>query len=228
MEGLIVSDANLTIYIHPSMFKSIRGAILSQLSSLLFKYDEVFEGVPLAYQVDGLSRTARILRGLIPYVEVKVRASLLLFSPKPDMLIEGKVVKLGRESVHATVLGFSSAAIMLEDIRGEFKYKTRDGVATFTSRYHKHHSIKVGSIIRFTVKGMDEEMLHISGSLVPPNTGCIHWLSKHEVYEAPQKERSIKRNHMDSADDNVLEQNPSSFQSSERSRPHKSRKRMTQ
>ncbi|PKU70651.1 hypothetical protein MA16_Dca018728 [Dendrobium catenatum] len=156
MEGLMVSDANLTVYIHPSMANKIRGAILSQLSSLLFKYDEMFEGVLLAYQVDGRSRSARILPGLVPHIGVKLRASLLLFSPKPNMFIEGKVVKLGRESVHATVLGFSSAAIMLEDIRAEFKYKTRDGVGTFTSRYNKHHLIKVGSIIRFIVKRREE------------------------------------------------------------------------
>ncbi|KAI0502249.1 hypothetical protein KFK09_017196 [Dendrobium nobile] len=221
MEGLMVSDANLTVYIHPSMANKIRGAILSQLSSLLFKYDEMFEGVLLAYQVDGRSRSARILPGLVPHIGVKLRASLLLFSPKPNMFIEGKVVKLGRESVHATVLGFSSAAIMLEDIRAEFKYKTRDGVGTFTSRYNKHHLIKVGSIIRFIVKSLDEEMLHISGSLVPPNTGCINWLSKHEVDDASQKERGIKRNRANGVEENALEQDPSFFHSSKRSRSHK-------
>lgn len=222
----MVSDTNLTVYIHPSMANIIRGAILGQLSSLLFKYNEVFEGVLLAYQVDGLSRSARILPGLTPYFGVNLRANLLIFSPKPNMLIEGKVVKLGRESVHATVLGFSSAAIMLEDIRGEFKYKTRDGVATFTSRFHKHHLIKVGSIIRFIVKSMDEEMLHITGSLVPPNTGCIWWLSKHGVDDVSQKERYMKRNRVDGVEENVLKQDPSSFsQSSKRSRPHKSKTR---
>ncbi|PKU59680.1 hypothetical protein MA16_Dca028450 [Dendrobium catenatum] len=87
MEGLMVSDANLTVYIHPSMANKIRGAILSQLSSLLFKYDEIFEGVLLAYQVDGRSRSARILPGLVPHIGVKLRASLLLFSPKPNMFI---------------------------------------------------------------------------------------------------------------------------------------------
>lgn len=222
----MVSDSNLTVYIHPSMANRIRGAILSQLSSLLFKYDEVFEGVLLAYQVDSLSRSARILPGLTPYFGVKLRASLLIFSPKPNMLIEGKVVKLGRESIHATVLGFSSAAIMLEDIRGEFKYKIKDGVTTFTSRYDKHHFIKVGSIIRFILKSMDEEMLHISGSLVPPNTGCIYWLSRCEVDDGSQKGRCMKRNRVDGVDEIALKQDPSSFnQSSKRSRLHESKTR---
>lgn len=41
----------------------------------------------LAYQVDGRSRSARILPGLVPHIGVKLRASLLLFSPKPNMFI---------------------------------------------------------------------------------------------------------------------------------------------
>lgn len=36
---------------------------------------------------------------------------------------EGKVVKVGRDSIHAVVLGFASAAILIEDIRDEFKIK---------------------------------------------------------------------------------------------------------
>lgn len=36
---------------------------------------------------------------------------------------EGKVVKLAQESIHVIVLGFSSAVIIEEEIRGEFKYK---------------------------------------------------------------------------------------------------------
>lgn len=35
---------------------------------------------------------------------------------------EGKVVKVGKESIHAIVLGFSSASIMSEDIREELKF----------------------------------------------------------------------------------------------------------
>ncbi|KAG0470628.1 hypothetical protein HPP92_017328 [Vanilla planifolia] len=196
MEGLTVSDAKLTVYIHPSMSKQIRRAILDQLSSLLFTYNEVFDGVLLAFEVHLPDKKARILPGLVPYFGVKLKATLLLFSPKPDMLIEGKVVKLGKDSVHATVLGFCSAAILLGDIREEFKYREREGVKSFRSKTYKHHRIKVGSIIRFVFKSMDEETLHISGSLLPPHTGCIIWLSKHEIEDRLQTE-SLKRHYKD-------------------------------
>jgi hypothetical protein len=36
---------------------------------------------------------------------------------------EGTVVKIGKDSIHAVVLGFASAAILIEDIRAEFKYR---------------------------------------------------------------------------------------------------------
>ncbi|KAK8941041.1 hypothetical protein KSP39_PZI009921 [Platanthera zijinensis] len=193
MEGLTVSDANLTVYIHPSMTNKVRGAILTQLSSLLFRYSEDLEGVLLAYQVNVRSKVARILPGLVPHFGVKLKATLLLFAPKPGMFIEGKVVKIGRESIHAIVLGFSSAAIMLGDIREEFKFQIEKGTETYISKSHKGHRIKVGSIIRFALKSMDEEILHISGSLIPPNTGCIHWLSKYGMEHDPHTKRSAKR-----------------------------------
>ncbi|KAJ6839085.1 uncharacterized protein M6B38_316430 [Iris pallida] len=178
MEGLEVGNADLIVYIHPSKANKVRQAILRQLSSLLFTYDEIFNGVVLAYEVTIQSRTAKILPGLVPHFGVKVKATFLIFSPRPNMLLEGKVVKLGKESIHVVVLGFCSVAIMLEDIREEFKYKIKDGQGVFSSRSHKRHIIKVGSMVRFSVKSLDEETLHISGSLVPPHTGCIRWLFK--------------------------------------------------
>lgn len=42
--------------------------------------------------------------------------SILIFS-------EGEVVKVGQQSIHIVVLGFSSAVIADEDIREDFKYK---------------------------------------------------------------------------------------------------------
>ncbi|KAL8120208.1 hypothetical protein AgCh_017380 [Apium graveolens] len=39
------------------------------------------------------------------------------------MLLEGKVVKLRQQAIHVTVLGFSSAVIIEEDIPKEFRYK---------------------------------------------------------------------------------------------------------
>lgn len=43
--------------------------------------------MPLAYEVNIQSEYAKILSGLHPYFGVRLKATLLLFSPKPDMLL---------------------------------------------------------------------------------------------------------------------------------------------
>ncbi|KAI3936017.1 hypothetical protein MKW92_044101 [Papaver armeniacum] len=192
MEGLRTSKANLVVYIHPSKANKVSQAILRELSSLLFKFNEIFDGVVLAYDVGVRSETARILPGVHPFFGVKLTAELLLFSPKPDMLVEGKVVRIGEDSINLVVLAFSSVSIVQEDIRKDFRYKIKHGEEMLASRSHKRHVIKVGSTVRFLVKSFDEEILHISGSLVPSHTGSIDWLDKH-AEEGSQSERSIKR-----------------------------------
>uniref|UniRef100_A0A5B6YG26 DNA-directed RNA polymerase subunit n=1 Tax=Davidia involucrata TaxID=16924 RepID=A0A5B6YG26_DAVIN len=192
MEGLKVSDANLVVYVHPSKSKKVSEAILRELGSLLFKFSETFNGVLLAYDVNILSEVAKILPGIHPYLGVRLKAKLLLFYPKPDMLLEGKVVKLGQQSIHVIVLGFSSAIITEEDIREEFIYKVKHGQEVFASTSHKRHKIKVGTIIRFLVKSFDEEILHISGSLVPAHTGNVCWLDKN-LEDWSHNDRSTKK-----------------------------------
>jgi len=51
MEGLKVSDANLVVYVHPSKSNKVPQAVLRELSSLLFRFNESFDGVVLAYDV---------------------------------------------------------------------------------------------------------------------------------------------------------------------------------
>ncbi|XP_025650646.1 DNA-directed RNA polymerase I subunit rpa43 isoform X2 [Arachis hypogaea] len=153
MEGLKLSNANLTAYLHPSKSRDVSEAILRELSSLLFTFSEALDGVVLAYDINSLdNKKAKILSGVIPYFGVPLSLDLLLFSPKPDMLLEGKVVKLSQESIHVVVLGFSSAIITEKDIREEFVYKTKHEQDVYASKSHKRHTIKVGNMIRFSVK----------------------------------------------------------------------------
>ncbi|CAN0909909.1 Probable DNA-directed RNA polymerase I subunit RPA43 [Linum grandiflorum] len=178
MEGLSVVNADLKVYVHPSQSKNLSQAISRELSSLLFKYSDDYDGVLLAYRISLPETKGRILPGVHAFFAVKLAARLLVFSPKPNMLLEGKVVKVSEESIHAIVLGFSSAVIIDEDIRKEFKYKTKNDEGLFVNRRDKRHAIKVGTMIRFSVKSLNEETLHIYGSLLPANTGSIKSLDK--------------------------------------------------
>ncbi|XP_050220495.1 uncharacterized protein LOC126670722 isoform X2 [Mercurialis annua] len=179
MEGIRTGEADLVVYVHPSQSRNINQAVLRQLSSMLLKFSEIFDGVVLAYEVKFQDKLAKIITGVHPYCGVRLKAELLLFSPKPDMLLEGKVVKVTQEFINVIVLGFSSAVISAEDIRDEFRHRIRKhGEGLYFSKYHKQHMIKVGTSILFTVKSLDEDMLHISGSLIAAHTGSKSWLDE--------------------------------------------------
>ncbi|VVA95379.1 unnamed protein product [Arabis nemorensis] len=191
MEGLKFSNAELMVYIHPSKSRNIPiGFYKNQIH--YFRYSETFDGVLLAYDAAVKSKQAKILAGLNPYFGVRVKAQLLLFDPKPNSLVEGKIVKLSPESIHVVVLGFSAAVITDFDIREEFKYKMRDGEGCFVSRSHKGHKLKIGTTLRLQVQSFDEEVMHIAGSLLPANTGCVKWLEKNSEKDLPM-DRDLKR-----------------------------------
>ncbi|KAF2310090.1 hypothetical protein GH714_006501 [Hevea brasiliensis] len=125
----------MVVYVQPSHGKNVSQAILRERSSLLFKFN-------------ALDKHARILSGVHPYFGVRLKANLLLFSPKPNNLLEGKVVKLMQEWIHVIVLGFSPAVVVDEDIRSEFRYKFKSGKGAYVSRARKRHVIKVGTVIK--------------------------------------------------------------------------------
>ncbi|TKW28950.1 hypothetical protein SEVIR_3G362800v4 [Setaria viridis] len=250
MEALREAEAELTVYVHPSNAADVHRAVRRQLSALLFSYEERFDGVLLAHEtqlveveecevedetvVEGKKKTnivkAKILNGLVPYFGLRVHANLLLFSPQPDMILEGKVEMLGKESIHAIVLGVFSVAIMSDDIHEKFKFKRRGDGGRFVSRSDREHMIKKGTMIRFSVKSVDTEMnCHITGSLIPPQTGSMRWLSVHDAEYASQinsgkrKSRDISIKIEQNEQEHRILQNENSMVKSER--PHKSRKR---
>lgn len=246
MEALREATAELTVYVHPSNAADVRRAVSRQLSTLLFSYEDRFDGVLLSHEVefegdneddqdrkvDGDGKKvikAKILDGLVPYFGVPVTANLLLFSPQPEMILEGKVEMLGKESIHAIVLGVFSAAIMSDDIPETFKFKRRGHGGKFISQSDKRHVIKKGSMIRFSVKRVDTEMnCHITGSLMPPHTGCMRWLSVHdaeyasEISSGKRKPRDHTKSEQKVQDCTTANREDSVVNSE---RPRKSRKR---
>ncbi|XWS14481.1 hypothetical protein CRYUN_Cryun35bG0013300 [Craigia yunnanensis] len=156
-------------------------------------FNETFDGVLLAYDVNIPDKEAKMISGVHPYFGLRLKANLLLFSPKSDMVLEGKVVKLSQESIHVIILGFLSAIITAENIRGEFKYKTvkrrRGTICQQISQVAFH---KGWNQIRFLVKSFDEQILHIIGSLMPVHTGNIHWLDRN-LEEISEFDRSATK-----------------------------------
>ncbi|KAM0874062.1 hypothetical protein ACQ4PT_037682 [Festuca glaucescens] len=231
MEAIRHAEAKLTVYVHPSNTADVRRAVARQLNTLLFSYEDRFDGVLLAHEFQVEGHKAKIMDGLVPYFGVPVHASMLLFSPQPGMILEGKVEMLGKESIHSIVLGVFSAAIMSDDITDRFKFKRKRDGGKFISKSDKGHEIKRGSMIQFSVKRVDTEMnCHITGSLVPPHTGSMLWLSVHDAKYASEINNSGKRKSRDidikieqNVQNHTTVNNEDAVINSER--PHKSRKR---
>ncbi|KAL4198913.1 hypothetical protein AMTRI_Chr03g142400 [Amborella trichopoda] len=148
MEGLKVSKVDLTTYLPPSSSSNAQKGLLHQLSFILLRFNEKFDGVVLAYHdLKIKDKMAMVLSGLSPYFGVKLKAKLLLFSPKPGMLLDGEPI--------------------------------------WVSTDHRDHVIRTGTVLRFLVESVMEDIfIEISGSLKRSNTGCVRWLSSHEVESA--------------------------------------------
>ncbi|XP_047323943.1 uncharacterized protein LOC124927548 [Impatiens glandulifera] len=193
-EALKESDGNFMVYIHPSKANQISKAILRQFSSLLFQFNQTFDGVLLSYDViETDNQVAKILPGIHPYFCVNLRTKLLLFHPKPNMLLEGKVLKLSQQSIHVVVLGFLSAVITEEDISKDFRYRIKHDKEFFAKKSDKRHRIEVGTFVRFSVKSFDKEMLHISGSLASEETGNLCRLNTNSKEHSHSNRKTKKR-----------------------------------
>ncbi|XP_057838967.2 DNA-directed RNA polymerase I subunit rpa43 [Cryptomeria japonica] len=197
MEGLSVAKATLSAFLHPSRSADVEEGVLQLLSSLLLRYNEEFDGVVLAYfDIKVCDWTPKILSGLHPYLSLKLKAKLLLFSPKPGMLLEGTVNKVEKDYMGAIVLGIFNAAIAFSDIHEDFSYQDNVNGTPFWASTSNNHVIRLGSKIKFVVKSVQEEsFLDICGSLKPPNTGCVNWLlSSLENIPALDSERKKQKN----------------------------------
>ncbi|KAM3204926.1 hypothetical protein P3L10_028336 [Capsicum annuum] len=93
MEAQKECCANMVVYLHPSKAKKVESSVYCQLSSLLFKFNESLDGVVLTYEPKFSSNLAKILPGIHPYFGMRFEAKLLLFHPKPDMLLEDEVIR---------------------------------------------------------------------------------------------------------------------------------------
>lgn len=68
--------------------------MLREICVSFCRFNETFDGVVLAYEPREPSNLAKILPGIHPYLGVKLKAKLLLFHPKPNMLIGSLLLML--------------------------------------------------------------------------------------------------------------------------------------
>lgn len=85
-----------------------------------YRFNENFEGVVLAYDVQIQDELAKILPAMHPYFGVSLKAKLLLFAPKPNMLLGSYAMSLLiiHGIVFSTLLSFLSFFSFLNIIKG--------------------------------------------------------------------------------------------------------------
>ncbi|KAL3676264.1 hypothetical protein R1sor_026212 [Riccia sorocarpa] len=98
MEGLAVVHAKIGVFFPPSRAANVKQGV-----------HDIRIGI-------------RILAGLTPYFDVNLTAKLLIFSPSPGMLLEGKVNKVEKDYIGVVVLVLFNAAIGVSDIREDLYY----------------------------------------------------------------------------------------------------------
>lgn len=103
------------------------------------------------------------------------------------------------------VLGLFNAAIGITDIRDGFRFSEENSVErAWVGDSTEQHVIKLGTLIRFFVKSVQEkeDFLDIAGSLEPTNTGSVDWLAHFNVANS-RKDHKQKRKSKTKELDNV-------------------------
>ncbi|KAJ7299018.1 hypothetical protein O6H91_Y323700 [Diphasiastrum complanatum] len=126
-----------------------------------------------------LGESIRFCQGLLHIFHVGLTANILLFSPTAGMRVEGKVNKIEKDYIGVLTMGIFNAALSVMDIRDDLYFEELPHERIWTSKTDHQHVIKLGSMLSFVIKSVQEtgEFLDISGSLCSPDTGCLDWIS---------------------------------------------------
>lgn len=212
LDWMKLVKAELEVCVHPAWANNVQQGVREILNSILFRLNEDLDGVVLAYlDVKIPSCMAKILPGLSPYFKVNFTAKLLLFSPKLGMMLEGKVNKIEEDYIGILVLGLFNAAIGVTDIRDDFRFSAEDPLErAWVNDSREQHVIKLGTIIRFFVKNVQEkeDFLDIAGSLEPINTGCVDWLEGAKSRKTNEAKLCVKNKELNAVVDVVHAMRP--------------------
>lgn len=181
--GLRVVDAKVSFDVHPCYAGNVRAGVRERLTSMLMKGNEMLPGVPLAFaDVSIQGSKARILDGLSPYFKVHLALRWLVFAPTIGTALVGQVNNVADTYIGFVVLGSVNGSIA-EANMGAFSCDLEAGpVPEWVDRESEgRHRIRVGSMIRFVVRGVHEANdghMNIEGTLDAPRTGAIDWLAR--------------------------------------------------
>jgi len=116
----------LSVPLKAAYLSSVRDGVREHLNHVLLQHNDVLGGIPLAYWNLKLKQDAVPISHTAPGVfRVQVQASLLVFRVRPEDVLVGKVVQIGRDFVSMTVAGDIQAVIQKKHMGPKFSFDSK-------------------------------------------------------------------------------------------------------
>lgn len=160
-------EIQLQVAISPEHLHKPFEAIAKQLNTLLFRYNDDFQGIPISYSKCKLPKTKSYGRviGEMPWIHYDVDTKLLIFKPIIGSIIKGKICKATETHLSLLVHGMFNASISGDNVAA--KYSFNNSTATWESALGDA-MIAEGDFIDFCIMSVQHNagVLCLIGSLV--------------------------------------------------------------
>ena len=169
-------SALLTAEIHPALLGEALDAARTKLDYLVLKWQPAWNGALLSYSDEKLVRNEGLVLPFLPYVQLDISATFLVFAPTVGSTLVGKVHKVGSDYVGMLVLGVFNAVLPAKNIDkkylGSLRMKGKGATAEKKKRRTEQaegdvEDIEEGCLLRFRVQTLNLEggLLTIVGSM---------------------------------------------------------------
>tara|TARA_R110002050_G_scaffold262974_1_gene403260 strand:- start:655 stop:1395 length:741 start_codon:yes stop_codon:yes gene_type:complete len=168
-------NAVFPAHIYPSQLSDIERGYAEFMESYVLKFVPSLQGAVVSFKdVEASSELGRIMNDQ-PEIHVDLKASFLVFSPKPGEELTGIVSNIGYDHVGVVICEKFNATITAEDILSTGLYVHDENQNCFISAEgNDTEPIEVGSELGFYVleaKPLNHAPgLQVRGSLAPPRT----------------------------------------------------------
>ena len=186
--------ARLHVHVHPSSLLDVDLGIREHLNSLLLRYNESLDGIPIAYsEVKRLSKAGAI-SPYFPLCDVLIEASLTLLRPRAGMVLIGKVTEVSDTFIGILIFNLINCVIQIDDISSsDFVYSVFE--QKWKSPKDSSHSISPGDAVKFIVERVDNHgcgYITVVGGLKSRGKGCTPALGNVEYIRKQRIKGSVE------------------------------------
>jgi hypothetical protein len=185
--------AKMNIHVHPSSLLDVDLGVREHVNSLLLKYNEQLDGIPVAYRdVKQLSKTS-VVSPYFPLCKMGVEASFTLIRPREGALVEGRVTEITDTFIGMLLFNLVNVVIEVGNVQG-FSYSLFDH--RWKNVRDAGHGIAHGDMVRCRVIRVEKHgggYCTISGSLGKGCGNVEHLKNDEEVEEKKRKKKAARK-----------------------------------